>query len=147
MGQRVLVGTDITAVPDVLASMTRFGDRYLGRLFTEHELASCPGPPEVAAAGLAARFAAKEAVVKVLRPTGARPTWRQRHARYPRCIRAAFFDQAQGLRTVLSVVSAQMFRESGCANGLGSLTPTKKGKGSFSMICARPLCLLCGFYA
>jgi holo-[acyl-carrier protein] synthase len=76
MAQRVRVGTDITAIPDVIASIERFGDRYLDRLFTEHERASCAGPPEVAAAGLAARFAAKEAVVKVLRPAGARPAWR-----------------------------------------------------------------------
>jgi holo-[acyl-carrier protein] synthase len=76
MSQRVRVGTDVTGVPDVIDSIERFGDRYLGRLFTEHELASCPGPPRVAAAGLAARFAAKEAVVKVLEPTGARPAWR-----------------------------------------------------------------------
>src|SRR5258706_5890029 len=68
----IRVGSDLTLVADVAASIERFGDRYLQRLFTEHELATCAGSAE----RLAARFAAKEAVVKVLRPVGARPAWR-----------------------------------------------------------------------
>jgi holo-[acyl-carrier protein] synthase len=70
------VGVDVTNVADVAESLQRFGDRYRHRLFTEHELASCPGEPDLAAASLAARFAAKEAALKVLRPSGARPAWR-----------------------------------------------------------------------
>jgi holo-[acyl-carrier protein] synthase len=72
----IRVGADLTCVSDVAASVARFGDRYLRRLFTEHELASSTGAPEVAAAKLAARFAAKEATIKVLRPAGAQPDWR-----------------------------------------------------------------------
>ena len=74
MGLRV--GADIARVDDVSESVARFGDRYLGRLFTEHELATCTGAPAVVAASLAARFAAKEATIKVLRPTEATPPWR-----------------------------------------------------------------------
>jgi holo-[acyl-carrier protein] synthase len=70
------VGVDIVHVHDVADSIERFGERYLSRLFTEQELASCQGTPAVVANGLAARFAAKEAAVKVLRPTGAQPEWR-----------------------------------------------------------------------
>ena len=73
---RVLVGVDLTRVAEVAASIERFGDRYLRRLFTEHELASCHGHPDTVAAGLAARFAAKEATIKVLKPVAARPEWR-----------------------------------------------------------------------
>jgi holo-[acyl-carrier protein] synthase len=73
---RVLVGVDLTCVAEVAASIERFGDRYLQRLFTEHELASCHGHPDTVAAGLAARFAAKEATIKVLKPVAARPEWR-----------------------------------------------------------------------
>ena len=36
----------------------------------------CQGPPDVVAGSLAARFAAKEATIKVLRPDGVRPDWR-----------------------------------------------------------------------
>jgi holo-[acyl-carrier protein] synthase len=74
MGLRV--GADIARVDDVTESVARFGDRYLGRLFTAHELATCTGAPAVVAASLAARFAAKEATIKVLRPTEATPPWR-----------------------------------------------------------------------
>jgi holo-[acyl-carrier protein] synthase len=72
----IRVGADLTRVSDVAGSVARFGDRYLRRIFTDHELASCGGRPEVLASGLAARFAAKEAVVKILRPDDVRPEWR-----------------------------------------------------------------------
>lgn len=72
----VRVGADLVAVEDVATSVERFGDRYLRRVYTDHEIACCQGDPHVVAAGLAARFAAKEAVVKVLRPAGPRPDWR-----------------------------------------------------------------------
>jgi holo-[acyl-carrier protein] synthase len=86
---RLRVGVDVVGVDEVADAIRTFGDRYLRRVFTAHELACCardgdaaghPGglPPEAAHApeSLAARFAAKEAVVKVLRPIGARPHWR-----------------------------------------------------------------------
>lgn len=80
---RFRVGVDLVRVSDVDASISRFGERYLRRLYTEHELACSDGPAPAAAAGLAARFAAKEAAVKVLRPSNFRPGWRsievQRH--------------------------------------------------------------------
>jgi holo-[acyl-carrier protein] synthase len=69
------VGVDIAMVEDVARSIGRFGDRYRRRVFTDHEL-ECAGHGEAAAARLAARFAAKEAVLKVLRVTGAQPDWR-----------------------------------------------------------------------
>jgi len=78
------VGIDVACVDDVGESIARFGDRYLNRLFTPHEISCCVGTPVAVAAGLAARFAAKEATIKVLRPTEARPDWRsievRRHA-------------------------------------------------------------------
>jgi len=70
------VGTDIVAVHQVAESVAHFGPRYLQRIYTEHELESCTGSPSVRAARLAARFAAKEATIKVLRPAGHQPDWR-----------------------------------------------------------------------
>lgn len=70
----VRVGVDMTAVGEVAGAVATFGERYMQRLFTPQEVDSCRGPG--AAASLAARFAAKEAVVKVLEPSGARPPWR-----------------------------------------------------------------------
>lgn len=72
----VRVGVDLTAVDAVAAAVAGLGDRYLHRIFTAHELASCRGEPSVTAAGLAARFAAKEATLKVLRPQAAQPSWK-----------------------------------------------------------------------
>ena len=75
-GTAIRVGTDVVAVRQVSESVDSFGSRYLNRVYTEHELQSCSGSPEVRAASLAARFAAKEATIKVLRPIGHQPDWR-----------------------------------------------------------------------
>lgn len=79
----IRVGVDLVAVADVKKSVERFGDRYVERLFTPHEIACCrsglvPGVPalQYSFESLAGRFAAKEATVKVLRPVGPRPEWR-----------------------------------------------------------------------
>ena len=82
-------GVDIAEVPRIRASIARFGDHFLHRIFTEGEIRYCE-----AKAGrfesYAARFAAKEAGMKalgtgwnhgvrwcdieVVRPKGQRPT-------------------------------------------------------------------------
>jgi holo-[acyl-carrier protein] synthase len=73
------VGVDLADVAAVRTSLESFGDRFVRRIFTEHETACCRSvhhPSGYDASALAARFAAKEAVLKVLRPRGARPEWR-----------------------------------------------------------------------
>lgn len=77
------VGVDLVAVEEVAASLDHFGDRYVTRLFTAHEIETCrtagtsgEGRAGYAVESLAARFAAKEAVVKVLRPIEMQPDWR-----------------------------------------------------------------------
>ncbi len=65
------VGCDLVAVAEVRASLERFAERYLRRVYTAQEVRSCSGTPP----GLAARFAAKEAVVKVLRPADVTLPW------------------------------------------------------------------------
>jgi holo-[acyl-carrier protein] synthase len=83
-GTAIRVGADVVSVHQVAESVENFGSRYLGRIYTEHELGSCRGVAAVRAASLAARFAAKEATIKVLRPIGHQPDWRsmevQRHS-------------------------------------------------------------------
>jgi holo-[acyl-carrier protein] synthase len=74
---QLLVGTDLTSIDDVARSVATFGDRYLTRLFTPAEISAAAGCSQVGAAKLAARFAAKEAVIKVLRPEQRCPPWRQ----------------------------------------------------------------------
>ncbi|RPE82247.1 holo-[acyl-carrier protein] synthase [Curtobacterium sp. PhB137] len=60
----IRTGTDLAAVEDVVASISAHGERYLDRLFTVRERTDAGDDPE----RLAARFAGKEAVVKLLRP-------------------------------------------------------------------------------
>ena len=72
----IRVGTDLVAVHEVAESVAGFGSRYLERIYTEHEQNSCSGSAQVRAASLAARFAAKEATIKVLRPVGHQPEWK-----------------------------------------------------------------------
>jgi len=62
------VGVDLVRVADVARSMARFGTRYTERVFTASERAYCGEHGLVAAERFAARFAAKEATLKVLRP-------------------------------------------------------------------------------
>ena len=61
------VGVDLVRVADVKASITRFGARYTERLFTARERAYCDADATRAAERYAARFAAKEATLKVFR--------------------------------------------------------------------------------
>jgi holo-[acyl-carrier protein] synthase len=70
------VGVDLVAVDEVQDALSRFGDRYLRRVFTDHEVACATGEGEVRARHLAARFAAKEATMKALGPSDFLPAWR-----------------------------------------------------------------------
>jgi holo-[acyl-carrier protein] synthase len=63
------IGVDLVRVADVARSMARFGSRYTGRVFTPGERNYCGEDGRVAAERFAARFAAKEAALKVLRPS------------------------------------------------------------------------------
>jgi holo-[acyl-carrier protein] synthase len=62
------VGVDLVAVEAVEESIGTHAEHYLTRVYTEREIADCTTPAGVDAQRLAARFAAKEAALKVLRP-------------------------------------------------------------------------------
>ena len=72
----VRVGIDLVDVEDVRAALRSLPDRYLRRVYTHREVADCSGPAGVDARRLAARFAAKEAAMKVLRPHEDAVAWR-----------------------------------------------------------------------
>lgn len=55
-------GIDLVEVERVEQAIARYGERFLKRVYTEKELAYCRGRPHE----LAARFAAKEAMSKLL---------------------------------------------------------------------------------
>lgn len=65
----IRTGTDLADVEDVIRGIATHGERYLARVFTVQERVDTGDEPE----RLAARFAGKEAVVKLLRPTRTDP--------------------------------------------------------------------------
>ena len=60
------LGTDLIEIERVQASIDRFGERFLERIFTPGEIAYCQQKKKHAAESFAARFAAKEAGAKAL---------------------------------------------------------------------------------
>ena len=58
-------GVDITEVPRIEASIARFGERFLHRVFTDAEIRYCDSKANKAER-YAARFAAKEAALKAI---------------------------------------------------------------------------------
>jgi holo-[acyl-carrier protein] synthase len=71
------VGIDLVPVTTVEDALRAHGERYLARVYTEDEARDCTGADgRVDAERLAARFAAKEATLKVLRPIDGGIPWR-----------------------------------------------------------------------
>ena len=62
------VGIDLVAVADVRDALDAHADRYLRRVFSASETSDCSSGAGPDPARLAARFAAKEATMKVLAP-------------------------------------------------------------------------------
>jgi holo-[acyl-carrier protein] synthase len=63
----MLIGTgvDLIEVERIAHSIERFGERFLRRVYTDHEIAYC-NRKRISAESFAARFAAKEAGAKAL---------------------------------------------------------------------------------
>lgn len=62
------VGTDLVSVDTVRGSIETHAEHYLERVYTRRELQDCRTAEGINPERLAARFAAKEATIKVLRP-------------------------------------------------------------------------------
>lgn len=68
-----VIGVDIIETERIAQSIARFGNRFLNRVFTAHELDYCNGRVN----SLAARWAAKEAVGKALGTGIGDVSWRE----------------------------------------------------------------------
>ena len=66
-------GVDIVEIGRIESAIKRSGERFLSRIYTETELGTCRDRPS----SLASRFAAKEAVMKVLGTGGIGVAWRE----------------------------------------------------------------------
>lgn len=76
----IRVGTDLTSVEEVREAIAVHGDRYLRRVYAPEERRDTSDDPR----RLAARFAAKESVLKVLRPGDDSVPWNEiRVRRHP----------------------------------------------------------------
>jgi holo-[acyl-carrier protein] synthase len=62
------VGIDLVFIDTVRGSIEEHAEHYLERVYTHREVEDCRGANGIDAERLAARFAAKEATLKVLRP-------------------------------------------------------------------------------
>ncbi|MFC6646566.1 holo-ACP synthase [Granulicella cerasi] len=60
------IGTDLIEIARIEHSLARFGPAFLGRVYTEGEIAYCQRKVKTSAESFAARFAAKEAGAKAL---------------------------------------------------------------------------------
>lgn len=107
------IGVDLAKIPRMRQVVERWQDRFLRRVFTEQEIAYCqrrhdPIPH------LAARFAAKEAVMKAL-GTGLRMgvTWREMEVRR---------ERGEAPTMVLTGRTAAIARAKGASRILVSLT-------------------------
>jgi len=107
------VGVDLMSVDEVDASIARFGDRYVRRVFTAHEIESCCRGSHIVSEGLAARFAAKEATIKVLQPKGIQPDYRSIEVRR---------HEEGWCELVLSGTAAEMAKEQGLRHLALSIT-------------------------
>ena len=58
----LITGTDLIEIERIANTLETYGQRFLKRIYTEHEINFCKGK----ANSLAGRFAAKEAVMKAL---------------------------------------------------------------------------------
>lgn len=73
MSARIVTGVDLIELDRIEGAVSRFGMRFLRRIYTQEELDECRGQT----ASLAGRFAAKEATSKAL-GTGMRSLdWRE----------------------------------------------------------------------
>ena len=75
-GVNTVVGIDMQSIEEVRASLIEFGARYTRRLYTNHEIEVCEENPGSAAREYAARFAAKEAALKILKVRDVAPSWK-----------------------------------------------------------------------
>ncbi|MDV3257193.1 MAG: holo-ACP synthase [Sphingomonas sp.] len=60
------IGSDLCNIERIQASVDRFGERFLNRVFTDIERAKAASRPHTMAGTLAKRFAAKEAFSKAV---------------------------------------------------------------------------------
>jgi holo-[acyl-carrier protein] synthase len=128
-GERVLrVGIDLVEIDAVASTLdSALADRYLARIYTPAEVRDCSDANGVSAARLAARFAAKEAVMKALDVGNRAIPWRAIEVRRQQSGRptvslhgaAAAIAREEGV----AQFALSLSHEAGCASAVVVATP------------------------
>lgn len=110
------VGIDLVATSSVNEALTRRPEQYLRRVYTQREVADCSRRAAVDPQLLAARFAAKEAVMKILRPPADQAVpWRcigvHRQASGAPCVELRGAAAALAARQGIGVISISLTHE------------------------------------
>jgi holo-[acyl-carrier protein] synthase len=122
----VRVGCDVQSIKDVRASIDTSGERYLRRVLSDAERAGATrfATPELVARYVSGRFAAKEAVYKVLRgPSDVAVSWPQIEI---------IADETGGPRVRLSGAAAEL----SAAAGIDQIAISISHAASFSFAVA-----------
>ena len=111
----VHVGIDLVDVDDVAATLARFGDRYLCRVFVPAEITACAAGTDPRL--LSACFAAKEATLKALGLGEPRADWRSIEVSLP--------GRARGASVALSGASAELAGAAGIVSLSADVVTTR----------------------
>jgi holo-[acyl-carrier protein] synthase len=125
---RIRIGCDVHPIAEIAESIELFGERYLGRVFTPVERAQAEGP--MALERLAGRFAAKEAVLKVLQvPSTASVPWHAIEVRTGRngvpYVVLSGSAQAMARRQGISRVDISLSHDGGIAMAVAAAIPAE----------------------
>jgi holo-[acyl-carrier protein] synthase len=95
---------DVQSIDEIASSLDEFGLRYTRRLFTSYEIEHCQTNPSTESRCFAGRFAAKEAVLKLLNVRDVIPPWKDIEVRE---------DTTGRLEILLHGVAADVARQRG----------------------------------
>ena len=120
---KLVVGVDIVEIWRIEATLKRFGDKFLQRVFTPSEIQYCRNrSPQ-----LAARFAAKEAVMKALGTGTKGVSWRDVEVQRLKSgqphlnLKGRASDRASKLGVISFAISLSHSREYAVASVIGEL--------------------------
>jgi holo-[acyl-carrier protein] synthase len=132
---RIRIGCDVHPISEIAESIELFGERYLGRVFTPVERAQTAGPMSLER--LAGRFAAKEAVLKVLQvPSTAAVPWQSIEVRTGRngipyvVLDGAAKSMAEGQG--ISRIDISLSHDGGIAMAVAAAIPSDTGQPSIT---------------
>lgn len=123
------VGIDLLSVDEVRDAIAAHDERYLARIYTDAERRDCGEDPE----RLAARFAAKEAAIKALRPGDEALPWRDIEVRR---------DRAGWTELELHGAAARLAERQGVTSAAVSLTHDRDRVSAVVVLELPPRCRL-----